>query len=93
MGYQAGKKRNARVVQSFDPTTVLAHEWNLSRNVKLNTGLAFHYGRYGNSSLNWYDGTDPRPDYYRYLPSYYLYYNASGPLTDAAEDYAERWRL
>lgn len=91
-GYQNGKKRNARVVQSFDPTTVLAHEWNLSRDIKINTGLAFHYGRYGNSSLNWFDGTDPRPDYYRYLPSYYLYYNTSGPLTDAAEDYAERWR-
>lgn len=33
-GYQNGKKRNARVVQSFDPTTVLAHEWNLSRDIK-----------------------------------------------------------
>ena len=90
-GYQNGKKRNARVVQAYDPTTVLAYEGQLSQKVKFNSGLSFHYGRYGNSSLNWYDGTDPRPDYYRYLPSYFLYYNSTSAPT-AAENYAERWR-
>jgi hypothetical protein len=70
-GYQNGKKRNARVVKSFDPTAIVAHVWNINRDVRLNTGLGFHYARYGNSSLNWYRGYDPRPDYYRYMPSYY----------------------
>ncbi len=90
-GYQNGKKRNARTVRAYDPTTILGYTWKIKPEVVLNAGLSFHYGRYGNSSLNWFDGQDPRPDYYRYLPSYFQYYNsASAP--DAAEDYAERWR-
>ena len=68
-GYQDGKKRNAKVVQAFDPTAILSHIWKISKDVTLTTGLGFHYGRYGNTSLNWYDGTDPRPDYYKNLPS------------------------
>ena len=27
-------------------------------------------GRYGSSALDWYNARDPRPDYYRKLPSY-----------------------
>lgn len=91
-GYQNGKKRNARQVMAFDPTTVLGYTWKITPDVTLNSGLAFHYGRYGNTSLNWFDGADPRPDYYRYLPSYFLYYNST-PAEDAAEAYAERWRM
>lgn len=69
-GYQNGEKRNARVVKSWDPTAVLSYRWN-ERNFDWTTGLGVHYNRYGRSSLNWYDGADPRPDYYRYLPSYF----------------------
>ena len=29
------------------------------------------FGRGGTTALNWYDAADPRPDYYRNLPSYY----------------------
>ncbi len=70
-GYYNGKKRNAREVYAFDPTIVLSHIWKISPSTTLTTGLGIHYARYGGSSLNWYKGADPRPDYYRYLPSYY----------------------
>lgn len=69
-GYQNGKKRNAKVVKAFDPTVIASHIWNISDDVTLTTGLGFHYGRYGNTALNWYNGGDPRPDYYRQLPSF-----------------------
>lgn len=69
-GYQNGKKRNAKVVKAFDPTVIASHIWKISDDVTLTTGLGFHYGRYGNTALNWYNGTDPRPDYYRQLPSF-----------------------
>ncbi len=85
-GYQNGKKRNARVVTAFDPTSVLAYEWKITPDVTFNAGVGFHYGRYGNTSLNWYNGADPRPDYYRYLPSYF------NDNEDLAADYADRWR-
>ena len=72
-GYQNGKKRNAKVAQAFDPTLVLSHMWKINDNMTLTTGLGTHYGRYGNTALNWYNAPDPRPDYYRQLPSYFRY--------------------
>lgn len=69
-GYQNGKKRNAKVVKAFDPTVIASYIWKISDDVTLTTGLGYHYGRYGNTALNWYNGMDPRPDYYRQLPSF-----------------------
>ena len=66
-----GSKRNQRVVTSYDPTVILSHIWKIDRLNKLTSGLAFNYNRYGSTALNWFNNaTDPRPDYYRYLPSY-----------------------
>lgn len=83
-----GTKRNQRVVTSFDPTVVLSHVWKMDRITKLTTGLAFNYNRYGSTALNWFNNaTDPRPDYYRYLPSYTAgTYNTLDPnyMNDAA---------
>jgi hypothetical protein len=70
-GYQNGKKRNARVVKSYDPTGILSHIWRINEYTTLTSGVGAHYSRYGGTALNWYNGPDPRPDYYRYLPSYH----------------------
>lgn len=84
-GYQDGKIRNSRVVDAYDPTGILSHTWQIDRDTRLTTGLAVHYGQYANTALNWYDGPDPRPDYYRYLPSY-----QTDPLTNAK--YTDLWK-
>ncbi|MGM9804095.1 MAG: carboxypeptidase-like regulatory domain-containing protein [Muribaculaceae bacterium] len=70
-GWQDGKKRNAKVVESFDPTALVNWIWTPSANVTLNTGVAVRKSFYSSSALNWYNAADPRPDYYKYLPSYY----------------------
>ena len=70
-GWQNGKKRNARKVESFDPTVLINWLWTPSTNTTLNTGAMFHKSFYSSSALSWYNAPDPRPDYYRYLPSYY----------------------
>ena len=70
-GWQDGKKRNARVVESFDPTAILNWLWKPNDHTSLNTGFAYHKSFYSKAALNWHDAADPRPDYYRYLPSYY----------------------
>jgi hypothetical protein len=85
-GYQNGKKRNSRVVKAYDPTAIVSHIWKINRNTTLNTGLGVHYGRYGGTALNWYDAPDPRPDYYRKLPSYY---ESSEEVFDL---YTKAWR-
>ncbi len=69
-GYQDGKQRTSRVVNSVDPTAVLSYEWNISPEETLRAGVGYHYSFYSNSALTFYNAPDPRPDYYRYLPSY-----------------------
>ncbi len=70
-GYQDGKKRSAKIVETFDPTAVLNWLWTPKKGTTINTGFAFRSVNYSTSALNWYNAPDPRPDYYRYLPSYY----------------------
>ena len=70
-GWQEGKKRNSKVVESFDPTVIMNWLWKPGDGVSLNTGLAYHKSFYSKAALNWHDAADPRPDYYRYLPSYF----------------------
>jgi len=72
-GYQNGKKRNASIAKSHQPVFMLTHKWKLSDNADLVTSAAYSFGRYGTSSISWVSGNDPRPDYYKNLPSYYLY--------------------
>jgi len=70
-GWQDGKKRNSKVVESFDPTAILNWLWKPNDKTSLNTGFAFHKSFYSKAALNWYKAADPNPSYYRYLPSYY----------------------
>lgn len=70
-GFQNGEKRNARVNEYHNPVLILTHYWDLSEKTKINSSLAWNFGKTARSYLNWYDANDPRPDYYRYLPSYY----------------------
>lgn len=95
-GYLDGKKKSARVVESFDPTALINWIWKPKMGTTINTGIGFRSSNYSNSALNWYQAADPRPDYYRYLPSYYLPTAEEGtPLYDAQmaqyEMYTSLW--
>ena len=72
-GWYQGKQRNARVRTVCEPVIMLTHNFTPASN-KLNvqTTVATSFGRNNTTSLNWYDAQDPRPDYYRYLPSYQI---------------------
>ena len=85
-GWQAGKKRNSKVVESFDPTAILNWIWKPDDHTSLNTGFAYHKSFYSKAALNWHKAADPRPDYYRYLPSYY---DVNSEVFDV---YFDRWR-
>ncbi len=85
-GWQAGKKRNSKVVESFDPTAILNWIWKPDDHTSLNTGFAYHKSFYSKAALNWHKAADPRPDYYRYLPSYY------DVNTEVFDVYFDRWR-
>ncbi len=70
-GYLDGKKKNSKIVESFDPAALVNWIWKPRMGTTVNTGVGFRHSAYSSSALNWYQSADPRPDYYRYLPSYY----------------------
>lgn len=70
-GWYQGEKRNARVRSIHEPVAMLTHYYTPKSNKYILTStLATTFGKNSTTSLNWYDVPDPRPDYYRYLPSY-----------------------
>ncbi|MEG0788594.1 MAG: carboxypeptidase-like regulatory domain-containing protein [Alistipes sp.] len=82
-GWQDGKRRNARVRNNHEPILMLNYTFDINDRSSLNVATSLRFGENGYSALTWNGGPDPRPDYYRYLPSYAL----------QKKDYAEAARL
>lgn len=75
-GYQTNSKgkqvkRNSREAVTHQPVIMLNHDWKINDKMTLSTTAGAQFGRNGATALDWYDSADPRPDYYRKLPSYY----------------------
>lgn len=70
-GFQSGEKRNSRVSNYHQPIFLLSHYWTINSRTKLTSSLSYMFGRGGSTALNWTEANDPRPDYYRNLPSYF----------------------
>ncbi|MFV9549735.1 TonB-dependent receptor [Algibacter sp. PT7-4] len=80
-GWQNGKKRNSRIKEVNEPIIMLNHYWDLNSKTKINTNIAYQFGKIANSRLD-YNGTNlvngfpqggganPSPTYYQKLPSY-----------------------
>ncbi len=69
-GYQNGEVRNAKERYTFMPTTIVNYTYTPSKKSILYVALSNQSGIHRNSTLDWYNAPDPRPDYYRYLPSF-----------------------
>lgn len=85
-GYQNGEKRNAKVADNFQPAFILNYEYTPNEKLRWNTAVGYQFGKNKNSAIDWYNAQDPRPDYYRYLPSYYTLNEldpANAPFTRA----------
>lgn len=69
-GYQNGVVRNARIGRQQQPLTILSHEWKIDSKSELETSFGYQYGSNSLSGFDWFNAPDPRPDYYRRLPSF-----------------------
>ncbi|MCC7030501.1 MAG: carboxypeptidase-like regulatory domain-containing protein [Chitinophagaceae bacterium] len=69
-GYQNGEIRNTRVLNSHMPMAILSHDIKLSTKTILNSAISYQTGEVSTTGIDWYNAADPRPDYYRYMPSY-----------------------
>ena len=85
-GYQNGKVRNSRIVKSYDPTVIAAYEWKIDEQQRLKAAVGYHYSMYSNSALNYYNAPDPRPDYYRNLPSAMWDGQIGNPYYETSQD-------
>ncbi len=79
-GYQNGKLRNSREYRTHQPVMIMRHDYNINNKTILTTSIGYQTGKFGSTRLDWLEGADPRPDYYRNLP----YVNASNPEAAAA---------
>lgn len=71
VGIQDGKLRNTRVRRSHEPIVMLNYAYDISEKTRFTAATSVRFGFNGYSAMTWKDGADPRPDYYRYLPSNY----------------------
>ncbi len=84
-GYLDGAKRNAHINSTFQPIALLNYTFNPDHNTIINIAIAWQQGLTGNSVIDWYNAQDPRPDYYRKLPGYFLNNPAGADSATAAD--------
>lgn len=64
-----GTQTSTNVRTTYEPIIITNHTIKLHKNIKINSHIATRFGQNTNSSLNWQGAPNPRPDYYKYLPS------------------------
>ena len=93
-GYQNGEKRNARVVNSFEPALLITWDYKINDKAKLTTSVFGKYSMYSTTALGWNgNAADPRPNYYQNLPSaaYDVWDLTYTPTEDEIADYMTRY--
>ena len=63
--------RNSRVRKTFEPVTIQKYTVTPGDDFQASAAVLWRTGKNGYTAMDWYDAPDPRPDYYRNLPSYY----------------------
>lgn len=87
-GWDKGEIRNSRIREVQEPVLMLNHTWSINDDLKINSNVAYQFGKIGNSRIDYggsrvfYDaggeeiliggGSNPDPAYYQNLPSYHL---------------------
>ena len=93
-GYQNGKMRNARVRKTHEPVFIAKYTATPSDRFEATATVLWRTGKNGYTALDWYDAPDPRPDYYRNLPSYFYVedpdYDRQNPVKAAWAE--EAWK-
>lgn len=69
-GFQQGQKRSSKVYSGHQPIVIFNHDWTPSENLEVTTTIGYQTGKNGSEQLDWLFAGDPRPDYYRRLPSF-----------------------
>ena len=94
-GYQNGRVRNARVRKTHEPVAIAKYDYTPSDKFQGSATFLFRFGKNGYTAMDWYNAQDPRPDYYRNLPSYF--YNPDPDFNrsnyDKSYEALKAWKL
>lgn len=70
-GYQNGEARNASISRTQKPMFLLSHHFKPNTKKQLSSTLFYTVGKTSVTGLNFNNAPNPKPDYYKYLPSYF----------------------
>ena len=87
-GYQNGQIRNTSISKTERPVFLLSHHYKASARKNISSTLSYSYGKASVTGINFNNAPNPKPDYYKYLPSYF-YLQGDSLNGDAAE---ENWK-
>ena len=72
-GWYDGHRRNARNRDTYEPVAMLTHNYNSeNKRFELTTSLGATFGHKNTTAFAFSKVPDPHPDYFRYLPSYFM---------------------
>ncbi len=69
-GYQNGVVRNAYTRNGFQPEFILNDHWKINSHSNLMVAAGFSFGKVERTGLDYTNAPDPKPDYYKNMPSY-----------------------
>ncbi|MFN7266370.1 MAG: carboxypeptidase regulatory-like domain-containing protein [Bacteroidota bacterium] len=82
-GYQNGEKRNANIGHSNQPIGMLRYDWAPMAGTSVTASVYGQAGKRGDTRLDWFEASNPAPDYNRRLPSAILDSTLSAQWADA----------
>ncbi|MBQ5574951.1 MAG: TonB-dependent receptor [Bacteroidales bacterium] len=93
LGWYDGEIRNSRVVRDFAPTSLVTWTYSPSDKFKLSTTAFLVISNYSTTKLQYGDGgSNPSPDYYNRVPSYfYDVYNVTDDPTKRDDAALANW--
>ena len=89
-GWYNGHIRNSRIRKTHEPIAILKYDFTPSDKFHSSATVLYRFGKNGYTALDWYDASDPRPDYYRNLPSYFYSENEDLNRTELRKSYWAR---
>lgn len=92
-GFQDNQIRFAATRTYQFPALFITHEYSANQHTVRKWSLAAISGYQGDQGLDWYQVADPRPDYYRYMPSYSADSLLQQRVTDLFQQKPERLQI
>lgn len=84
-GYQDSRVRSSRIARRLNPFIAPSYHTHISPKSRLDVTALLTLNRYSSTAIARFSSSEPKPDYYRYMPSFFIY-------PDMAAYVAQQWQ-